>query len=253
MKVQSQQMQFAWRRTMATGLGVVLLSITAWLTSSAWAEPQQKSSVPPSADAAKLEELEESQVSVARSRVYIFVDKTGFGHQHGVEGKLKSGQLSLGLLENAGELIFDMTSFDADSDAARRYVGLQGSTEFSTRRQVNDNMKNAQILNVAQFPTAKFAIKSATLLDKKSPKGFPLYELSGEFTLRGRTRPLKFEAEAEEKDGMVHVRGRFSILQTQYGISPFRKALGTIGVADQLVIHGDLWVAALKNSTPAAN
>ncbi len=189
------------------------------------------------------ETLEACQVSVKKSRVYIFVDKTGFGHQHGVEGRLKSGSLKLGAVENAGEFVFDITSFDADTDAARRYVGLQGSTDQSTRQQVNDNMKNKQILNAREYPTAKFAIKSAEMLDRKDRNGTPLYELAGEFTLRGKTRPLKIEVAAETKDGMSHVRGRFSILQTQYGITPFSKALGAIGVADKLTIHGDVWVA----------
>jgi polyisoprenoid-binding protein YceI len=145
-----------------------------------------------------------------------------------------------------------MTSFDADTDVARKYLGLQGSTEYSTRQQVNENMKNTSILNVAQFPTATFQIKSATLMDKKTAKGLAMYELVGQFTLRGKTRPLKFQAEVETKNGMAHVRGRFNILQTQYGITPFRKALGTIGVADQLTIHGDLWVA-VENAEGSEN
>jgi polyisoprenoid-binding protein YceI len=208
------------------------------------AEPQQASKARKPAEPAEAEQLEPHQISVQKSRVYIFVDKTGLGHPHGVEGRLKSGSLTLGAVEDAGELVFDMNSFDADTDAARRYVGLSGSTDASTRRQVNDNMKNTSILNVGQFPTAKFAIKSATLLEKKSRSGSPLYELTGDFTLRGKTRPIKFEAEGEVKDNMIHVRGRFAILQTQYGITPFRKALGAVGVADQLIIHGDLWIAS---------
>lgn len=196
------------------------------------------------AESVEAEQLEPHQISVQRSRVYIFVEKTGLGHQHGVEGRLKTGSLTLGAAEEAGKLVFDMNSFDADTDAARRYLGLSGSADPSTRRQVNDNMKNTSILNVDQFPTATFSIKSATLLEKKSRNGAPLYELNGEFTLRGKSRPIRLEAEAVQKDNMFHVRGRFSILQTQYGITPFRKALGTVGVADQLTIHGDLWIAA---------
>ena len=209
------------------------------------AEPQQASKASKQAEPVEAEQLEPHQISVQKSRVYIFVDKTGLGHQHGVEGRLKSGSLTLGAVEEAGEIVFDMNSFDADTDAARRYVGLSGSTDASTRRQVNDNMKNTSILNVAQFPTATFAIKSATLLEKKSRTGAPLYELTGEFTLRGKTRPIKFEAEAEQKDNMVHLRGRFAILQTQYGMTPVRKALGAVGVTDQLIIHGDLWIASV--------
>lgn len=45
---------------------------------------------------------------------------------------------------------------------------------------------------------------------------------------------------------MLHVRGRFAVLQTQYGIKPFSKGLGAIGVADELQIWGDLWVHRAK-------
>jgi polyisoprenoid-binding protein YceI len=225
-------------------LSLVLGISFAFVHSVSLAEPQQPGKLRKQAEPVEAEQLEPHQISVRKSRVYIFVDKTGLGHPHGVEGRLKSGSLTLGAGEEAGELVFDMNSFDADTDAARRYVGLSGSTDASTRRQVNDNMKNTSILNVGQFPTATFAIKSATLLEKKSRAGAPLYELTGEFTLRGKTRPIKFEAEAEQKDNMTHVHGRFAILQTQYGITPFRKALGAVGVADQLIIHGDLWIAS---------
>jgi len=225
-------------------LSMVLCVTFVFVHSVSLAQPQQASIGRKQAETAKAEQLEPHQISVQKSRVYIFVDKTGLGHPHGVEGRLKSGSLKLGAGEEAGELVFDMNSFDADTDAARRYVGLSGSTDASTRRQVNDNMKNTSILNVGQFPTATFAIKSATLLEKKSRTGAPLYELTGEFTLRGKTRPIKLEAEAEQKDNMTHVHGRFAILQTQYGITPFRKALGAVGVADQLIIHGDLWIAS---------
>ena len=233
---------------MVRALSVFILSIVlgiafVFVHPVSLAEPQQASEARKQADPVEAEQLEPHQISVQKSRVYIFVDKTGLGHPHGVEGRLKSGSLTLGAVEDAGELVFDMNSFDADTDAARRYVGLSGSTDASTRRQVNDNMKNTSILNVGQFPTATFAIKSATPLEKKSRNGAPLYEVTGEFTLRGKTQPIKLEAEAEQKGNMTHVRGRFAILQTQYGITPFRKALGAVGVADQLIIHGDLWIA----------
>lgn len=192
---------------------------------------------------------EPGQVDVKKSRVYIFVDKTGLGHQHGVEGRLSRGSVQPGATDGAGEFVFDMQSFDADTDAARRYLGLSGSTDASTRQQVNQNMRNTSILNINQYPTATFSIKSATESGRKSRSGQSIYEFVGEFTLRGKTRPLQFEAEVESKDGMVHVKGQFAILQTQYGITPYKRALGAVGVADRLVIHGDIWVAAEQSET----
>ena len=185
-------------------------------------------------------------VNVSASRVYIYVGKTGLGHNHGVEGRLKSGSLQLEGSGAGGELVFDMTSFDADTDAARRYVGLAGSTDASTKQQVNANMKGAAVLDVQRYPTAKFVVDGVKRTEKKSRDGQPLYELSGKFTLHGQTRPLKLEASVEERSEGKRLRGKFSILQTQYGIRPYSKAFGAVGVADQLTIYGDIQLDAAK-------
>jgi polyisoprenoid-binding protein YceI len=187
--------------------------------------------------------LEPAQASITRSRVYTFVGKTGFGHDHGIEGKLKSGHLHLGATTDAGEIVFDLNSFDADTDRARRYVGLQGSTDASTRQQVNANMLGASVLDVRRYPTATFIVNSARPLDRKTEDGHDVYELEGKFTLHGTTRPLKISVGTVEKDGLINIRGSFAILQTQYGITPYSKALGAVGVSDKLTIHGDLWIA----------
>ena len=186
-------------------------------------------------------------VNVSASRVYIYVGKTGLGHNHGVEGRLKSGSLQLDGSDAGGELVFDMTSFDADTDAARRYVGLAGSTDASTKQQVNANMKGAAVLDVQRYPTAKFVVDGVKRTEKKSREGHPLYELSGKFTLHGQTRPLKLEASVEERSEGLRLRGKFSILQTQYGIRPYSKAFGAVGVADQLTIYGDIQLDAPTN------
>jgi len=33
------------------------------------------------------------------------------------------------------------------------------------------------------------------------------------------------------------------MLQSQFGITPFSKAFGAVGVTDQLTIWGDLWIS----------
>ncbi len=189
---------------------------------------------------------EQGNVDLQASRVYVFVGKTGLGHDHGVEGRLKSGQLTLNADTAAGRLEFNMQSFDADTDAARRYVGLKGSTDAGTRKQVNDNMKGADILNVQRFPTAVFEITSSKPVaqQKAGAQALPQYELSGKFTLHGRTQPLRIRVTAEEQNGRTHLRGSFTILQTTYGIRPYSKAFGAVGVADRLTIHGDVWLNA---------
>jgi polyisoprenoid-binding protein YceI len=180
------------------------------------------------------------------SLVFIRVGKTGFGHEHGVVGRIKSGLVLLDSTDGAGELVFDMTTFLADTDAARAYVGLEGKTDQGTQRQVTANMLGSEVLDVRRHPTATFRIKSAVRLEGSSRRGLPQYRLDGEFTLHGTRRGLTVVADAEEKNGWLHLRGAFSILQSDYGMKPYTRAFGAVGVADRLDIWGDLWIAGQR-------
>lgn len=187
--------------------------------------------------------LAPGEIDTARSRVYVHVDKTGFGHEHGVEGLVKSGSLHLGAGQNAGAIEIDMGSFTADSDDARRYVNLEGSTAPDTRTEVTNNMLGTSVLDVKQYPTATFVVTSIQQAPAKRPNAPQQYQLEGNFTLHGKTQKITILAEAMKASGYTHVRGSFTIAQTDYGITPFRKVLGAVGVADRLTIWGDLWVA----------
>lgn len=186
---------------------------------------------------------EAGDVFLAGSRVYVFVGKTGLGHEHGVVGLLKEGRLDLAAARDAGVLVFDMASFAADSSDARKYVGLEGTTDATTQQQVNANMQGAYVLDAAKHPTATFVVKQVAKLDKPSQRNLPQYVLTGEFTLHGVTRPIQVVADTEEQGGWLHLRGGFKMLQSQWGIKPFTKAFGAIGVTDELSVWGDLWIA----------
>ena len=188
-----------------------------------------------------------SDIQTEVSRVYVFVEKSGLGHQHGVEAKLSASTLVLGATVNAGKLVFDMTSFNADTPRARKYVGLSGTTDDDTRSAVNSNMKSEAILNVSRYPTATYEVASAKATGQTSGKGLPMYRLDGQFTLRGVRRPLSAMVEVEQARGWLHVRGNFTIRQTDYGITPYSRAFGAVGVANELRIYGDLFVAPTQH------
>ena len=182
--------------------------------------------------------------SIRASRVFILVGKTGLGHEHGIEGRIKSGFLTVGATASAGQIVFDTTTFQADTPAARQYVGLEGATDANTQRQVNANMLGPDVLDVQRYPTAAFKVNSILpLRADRTRHALPQYQLEGDFTLHGTTRKVKVVAEATSSTGYLRLRGNFSILQSDYGITPYSKAFGAIGVADRLTIWGDLWVA----------
>ena len=207
-----------------------------------WCFAQNQAATPVAAAPAQAT-YEAGDVYLPNSRAYVFVSKTGFGHEHGVVGQIKQGRIDLNAANNAGILVFDMASFTADTPEARKFVGLEGTTDTSTQQQVNTNMRGADVLDVARHPTATFTIKQVVKLPEPSAHGMAQYKLAGDFSLHGVSRPIQVVAEVEEKNGWTHLRGGFTMLQSQFGITPFTKAFGAIGVADQLSVWGDVWIA----------
>jgi len=184
-------------------------------------------------------------VDLAASRVYVLVGKSGLvGHVHAVEGRLAAGQVTLGAREQAGSLVFDMRSFLADTPSARKMLGVPGDVDASTQQQTNANMLGAEVLDVVRHPTARFDIRSSMPAVQQQPGKPPTYELVGTFTLHGATRPLTLVATAEEAGAGVRIRGGFSIRQTDFGMKPYAKFGGMVGVADELKIWGDIVLPA---------
>lgn len=181
-------------------------------------------------------------VVLEQSRVYVFVGKKGAGHEHGVEGRVAAGEIHLDRAQQSGGLTFDLRSFAADTSNARRFFNMPGETDADTQTQVNNNMHGAAVLNVAQFPTAEFVITQCRVLPAEAGRQGQSYQLDGELTLHGAKRAVQIVASAESVQGMIRLRGRFALKQTDYGIKPFSKFLGAVGVADELTIYGDIWL-----------
>ncbi len=229
------------RSLAAWHLVAVVAAGFAW-AAPAWAQTGS-SAATSTAVAAGQTVFEPGDVHPGSSRVYVFVGKTGLGHEHAVVGQIKQGRIRLDAPQDSGQIVFDMATFAADADVARQYIGLSGTTDASTQQQVNANMLGASVLDVAHYPTATFQVKSVERLPQPSQRGLPQYRLRGDFTLHGATQPIQVIADAEEQNGWIHLRGGFTMLQTQFGITPYTKAFGAIGVSDQLQIWGDLWLA----------
>jgi polyisoprenoid-binding protein YceI len=223
------------RAGIRVALTIVLLSAAIW-GANARTFAQSATSAP-----RRPMTLSEGKVDTDLSRVFVFVDKTGFGHQHGVVGRLKGGNLRVAR-ESAGRLIFDLTSFAADTDEARRRVGLEGSSSESEQEQVTANMRGELVLDTERFRTAEFVVSSVRRFDDRDTNGNTQFGLDGEFTLHGVTRKLHFTATGAVERGFLHLKGSFPLRQSEFGIRPFKKALGAVGVADVLTVYGDLWI-----------
>jgi polyisoprenoid-binding protein YceI len=156
-----------------------------------------------------------------------------------VEGKVKSGKLTLG---GEGEIVFDMKTFTADTAEARQRFSLKGKVSSSEAKKVTTAMLSDQVLDVEKFPTATFRITSIAPADKQAAGEPGNYLLEGPFTLHGVEKKLAFKArlEAGEKKGMFKLSGAFPIKHSDHGMKPVSALGGLASVADELQIAGDL-------------
>lgn len=186
--------------------------------------------------------LQPGDINTEFSRVYIFVDRTtALGHAHGVEGHLMSGNLPLHG-SHPGALVIDMKSFDADTSMGRKVFGLADDIDQGTRKKVNENMLGPEVLHVSKYPEARLENIKLISTGKTSDRKLPEVVMEGDFTLHNTTRRISATCDLEEKNGWNHLRGKFRIRQTDYGITPYTRVLGAVGVKDELLIMGDLWI-----------
>lgn len=208
---------------------------------------------PPAAPAAQAPSPPPGEVDTDGSRIYVFVGKTGLGHDHAIVGRLVSGRVILDAPQNAGQLVFDMPSLLADTPEARKVLGLTGETDASTRKQTTENMLGPDVLDVARHPTATFDIESAIRSRRPVNGAKPTVDLVGTFTLHGVARKVVIPAEVGAAGRLLRLIGSFRIKQTDFGMKPYKKLGGVVGVADELVIHGDIRIAATPVAGQAAD
>ena len=109
---------------------------------------------------------------------------------------------------------------------------LNGTVSINSGELVSDNTERDEhmyeAIEVKQFPKIAYKINSVT----KNENG---YQLNGEFTLHGVSKPLNVNAEIKtNEDGTLSLNSTFSILSTEYGIKPV--TLLFLTVRDQIDI-----------------
>ena len=187
------------------------------------------------------------QVDTAASRAFIKVTSgTRLGHPHGVEGRLKSGKLTFG---GDGDLVFDMSTFTADTTESRKRAGLEGEkTSASDAQKVTQTMRGADVLDTARFATATFHMNVIQPSDGQAAGAPGMYKVQGAFTLHGVEKKIELNAKLEPADQPPKMRfsGSFKIKQSDYGIKPYSTLGGAVKVADELEITGDLLLSSEK-------
>jgi polyisoprenoid-binding protein YceI len=117
---------------------------------------------------------------------------------------------------------------EADSLQVREGTGGVKPLTDSDRAEIEKTARQ-KILRVGDHPVITFRATGA----EGTPESFTM---NGELTIMGRTRPLSVRGGVEDD----RLRGRATVVQTQWGIKPFSALLGALKLADEVGVEFDL-------------
>ncbi len=169
------------------------------------------------------------QVDTAQS-VVRWTGRNLFNHHHGFI-KLAGGEMVL----RRNELVSARFVVDMGS------IVCEDLTDVGYNALLIRHLRDADFFDVAHHPTAVFEAREARPLPEATP-GTPNYELAGDFTLRGVTRPLVFAALVASTDGRrITGQGQIDLDRTEfgsfYGSGKFFRYLGQHVVNDLVHLH----------------
>ncbi len=121
-----------------------------------------------------------------------------------------------------------------DDPAARRRLGLEGDLSPDQRRDVEGAMRAPDQLDVARFPTIRFA---STAIRREADGG---YLVTGQLTIRGVTREVTFPAEVALDHDVLRARATFGFRQSSFGYRPYRAFLGAVQNRDEVTLQVEL-------------
>ncbi len=179
--------------------------------------------------------------------------KAGTYSLNGNSGKMSVYTYKEGLLSKlAHDLLIDVKNFKVNLNVPE--AGLtSGSLEVELQAdsvKVDCAMKNGErqpdtlkekdiadiekdmakkVLHPDKYPTVNFCSKEI----KEKEAG---YHVNGELILHGVTKTIDFDIDTNGDN----LKGRFSILQKDYGIKPFKALMGTLKIKNEISFAFDL-------------
>lgn len=168
-------------------------------------------------------------------------------------GKISVYTFKEGLLSKlAHDLLIDVTDFKVDLNVpeAGFSSGSLGLEIQTNSLKVDCAMKDGErqpgtlkekdiadieadmakkVLHPDEYPTVNFSSKA--IQEKKGG-----YHVNGELSLHGVTKSVDFDIDTSGGG----LKGRFTILQKDYGIKPFKAMMGTLKIKNEIDIGFDL-------------
>lgn len=201
---------------------------------------------------------QEYKFSQADSLLYVKVYKrtdtlgAGAAHNHAIQAQSWHGNASWDA-SDASTCSFSFSvpvmNLILDQTKMRKIAGLKGEVTDSQRAEIKGNMLSEPQLNADKYPNISFASTSCEASGDKMV-------LNGDFTLRGKTNPVKIPVTIS-LDDTLNLKGSFEVKATDYGFEPYSALFGAVANKDAMEIHFDLKtrpqkkVPAVEEVTPA--
>lgn len=188
------------------------------------------------------------QVDTSRSHVTVHVSRAGLLsaalHDHYFVAERWNGSVTFD--PQSPERVAGQLTFAADS-----LRDHQRELSPNDVRTVETQTRSATILDAARFPEIRFVAQRITGVDPSTAtagaSGSLRGTVVGTLTLHGQTRNIQAPVQVEWSTGEIRARGQVAFRQSDYGIRPFSRALGSIAVLD--VVHVDFDLQASSASS----
>jgi len=166
-------------------------------------------------------------VETSKSEVKWHAKKVTGEHMGGLS--LKSGQLNVDKNKvTGGTSVIDMASITC-SDI--KDEGMNG--------KLVGHLKSDDFFSVDKHPTATFKITEVTPI-AKAAAGQPNYNVKGDLTIKGITKPVAFPATITVKNGVATAKADVTVDRTKYDIryrsSNFFENLGDKAIYDEFTV-----------------
>jgi polyisoprenoid-binding protein YceI len=103
------------------------------------------------------------------------------------------------------------------------------SRSVDTKNQTRDkHLRSADFFDVANHPDITFTVDGI-----RPDKG--AVKVAGSLTVRGRTRPVSFDAQASSADGEVRLDGQVEVNRADFGLTWNR--MGMLSIHDTITVH----------------
>jgi len=175
-------------------------------------------------------------IDPARSVMTIRVFKSGlfsgFAHNHEIEARGLEGQI----------ITTEKQQVNLRVDA-RKIKVLDPQVSADDRAEIQQTMEGPKVLDITRFPEVRF---QSTSVVQKGPN---LWEVSGNLTLHGQTRPVTVRVSGNGS----RYSGQATVQQRDFGIQPVSLFGGTVKVKNEVKLEFDIQTTSGPSMAQAGN